>query len=317
LWVTLAQAFAVQTEGLVKRYDELVAVDDLNLEIAQGEIFGLLGPNGSGKTTTISMVSGLIAPTAGSVRVLGFDVKKQAAEVRRLLGIVPQETALYEELSAVQNMEFHADLYGVPKQEKNSRIKQLLELVGLSERQSEPVSHYSGGMKRRLALARALLHEPKFMILDEPTLGVDVQSRGAIWDHIKELPKQGRTVLLATNYLEEASRLCDRIGIIDHGKLVVQGTPGELTHRFGHTVVEMETQAPPSPAVLTSLKGLQGVISVDQKAPTQVMVALEGEGLPPALLDTISRQLTILKLVVREPTLEEAFLRLTGKELRD
>src|SRR6266852_2466285 len=194
---------AIEMIDLCKDFGSFRAVDHLSLTVQQGEIFGLLGPNGSGKTTTINMISGLSVPTTGSVRVMGYDVRHQARQVRRLLGSIPQETALYEELTAWDNMDFHADLFGVPRKEKKERIVRLLD------RKASRVSTFSGGMKRRLAIARALLHDPLLVYLDEPTLGVDVQARRAIWDYCLSLRDQGKTVLITTNYLEEAQTLCE------------------------------------------------------------------------------------------------------------
>src|SRR5436309_5726112 len=222
---------AIEMIDLCKDFASFRAVDHLSLTVQQGEIFGLLGPNGSGKTTTINMLSGLSVPTSGEVRVMGYDVRHQARQVRQLLGSVPQETALYEELTAWTNMDFHADLFGIPRKEKKQRITKLLELVQLFDRKDSRVGTFSGGMKRRLALARALLHDPQLIYLDEPTLGVDVQARRAIWDYILALRDQGKTVLIATNYLEEAQALCERIAIVDHGSLAAVDTP---EHHLGH-----------------------------------------------------------------------------------
>ena len=239
-----ANAPAIEMVHLVKRFGQFTAVDDLSLRVEPGEIFGLLGPNGSGKTTTVNMVSGLSVPTGGHVHVMGYELRTQTRQVRQILGAVHQETALYEELSAWANLDFHADLFGMPGRLKKVRIAEMLDLVQLSDRKSSRVSTFSGGMKRRLALARALLHEPRLIYLDEPTLGVDVQSRRALWDYILDLKKQGRTVFITTNYLEEAEALCDRIAIIDHGRLVTMGTPDELKLKFGGSVVEIETDQP-------------------------------------------------------------------------
>src|SRR5579859_6025780 len=253
---------AVEMINLCKYFGARKAVDHLSLTIRQGEIFGLLGPNGSGKTTTINMISGLSVPSSGEVRVMGYDIRHNARQVRQILGSVPQETALYEELSAWENMDFHADLFGVPRKEKHERITKLLELVQLLDRKDSRVGTFSGGMKRRLALARALLHDPQLIYLDEPTLGVDVQARRAIWDYILSLRDQGKTVLITTNYLEEAQVLCDRLAIIDHGKLIVVDTPENLKRTYGGSVVELETTQPITD--LAALSALAGVNDVKQ-----------------------------------------------------
>src|SRR5690348_12161631 len=235
---------AIEVKDLCKSFGSFRAVDHLSLEVRQGEIFGLLGPNGSGKTTTINMISGLSRPTSGEVRVMGYNVQHNARQVRQILGSVPQETALYEELSAWTNMDFHADLFGIPRREKKARITRLLELVQLLDRKDSRVGTFSGGMKRRLALARALLHDPSLIYLDEPTLGVDVQARRAIWDYCLSLRDQGKTVLITTNYLEEAQVLCERLAIIDHGKLITVDTPDHLKQIYGGTILELETSRP-------------------------------------------------------------------------
>jgi ABC-2 type transport system ATP-binding protein len=224
---------AIEMKELCKTFGKFQAIDHLSLTVNQGEIFGLLGPNGSGKTTTINMMSGLSVPTSGQVKVMGHDVHHAARQVRQILGSVPQETALYEELTAWVNMDFHADLFGIPRKEKKERITKLLELVQLLDRKHSRVNTFSGGMKRRLALGRALLHDPQLIYLDEPTLGVDVQARRAIWDYILSLRDQGKTILITTNYLEEAQALCGRLAIIDHGKLIVVDTPSHLKQIYG------------------------------------------------------------------------------------
>ncbi len=235
---------AIEMINLSKNFKTFKAVANLSLTVQQGEIFGLLGPNGSGKTTTINMISGLSQPSGGEVKVLGYDVHHNPRAVRQILGSVPQETALYEELTAWTNMDFHAEIFDIPRKEKKARITRILELVQLLDRKDSRVSTFSGGMKRRLALGRALLHEPQLIYLDEPTLGVDVQARRAIWDYILALRDQGKTVLITTNYLEEAQALCDRLAIIDHGKLIAVDTPSHLKQSYGGSVIELETAHP-------------------------------------------------------------------------
>jgi len=310
-----ARVPAIEMIDLCKSFGQFQAVDRLSLTVRQGEIFGLLGPNGSGKTTTINMVSGLSVPTAGKVRVMGYDIPRDARRVRQILGTVPQETALYEELSAWTNMDFHADLFGIPRKEKKERIARLLQLVQLLDRKDSRVGTFSGGMKRRLALGRALLHEPRLIYLDEPTLGVDVQSRRAIWDYIISLREQGKTVLITTNYLEEAQILCDRLAIIDHGKLIAVDTPQHLKQMYGGSVVELET-AQPSRAV-DELRTLAGVKEVAQDG-THLTIATEGDNnVVPQIINTLAREGEIRTIAVREPNLDEVFLRLTGTALRD
>jgi ABC-2 type transport system ATP-binding protein len=306
---------AIEMIDLCKTFGTLRAVDHLTLSVQRGEIFGLLGPNGSGKTTTIDMLSGLSIPTSGEVRVMGYNVRRDARAVRRLLGAVPQETALYEELSAWANMDFHAELFGVPRKEKKERITTMLQLVQLLERKDSQVRTFSGGMKRRLALARALLHDPQLIYLDEPTLGVDIQARRAIWDYILSLRDQGKTVLITTNYLEEAQALCERIAIIDHGKLVAVDRPEHLKQTHGGSVVELETERPI--VAVEELRALPGVREVGQDG-THLTIATQGvHNLVPQIINLVSQESELRDIAVREPTLDEIFLRLTGTALRD
>jgi ABC-2 type transport system ATP-binding protein len=315
--VTTNQA-AIEIVRLTKRFRNFTAVDDLSLLVKYGEIFGLLGPNGSGKTTIINIVSGLSKPSSGQVKVLGQDILKDTRIVYAALGVVPQETALYEELSAWTNMSLHADLYGVQGPNRNSRINEMLNLVQLYERRGSRVSTFSGGMKRRLALARALLHDPRLLYLDEPTLGVDVQSRRAIWDYILNLRQRGKTILLTTNYLEEANALCDRIAIIDHGKLVVLDRPMELKRRYGDTVMEIETESTISSQLLEELHNIAGISGVIQNDKI-VKIAMSGNesSATGKLITLVTQESNIRRISQREPNLEEVFLSLTGSSLRD
>jgi daunorubicin resistance ABC transporter ATP-binding subunit len=308
---------AIEIINVVKRFGNFTALDNLNLEVVRGEIFGLLGPNGSGKTTTINIISGLSMPTTGKVRILGYDITKQSRAVRAILGAVPQETALYEELSAWRNMVFHAELYNIPSNQRDQRIKTLLELVQLTDRAKSRVSTFSGGMKRRLALARALLHNPELVYLDEPTLGVDVQSRRAIWDYILDLKKQGKTVLITTNYLEEANELCDRLAILDHGKLIDLNTPANLKRAYGDTIIELETEQLLTPEIVRSLQTIPGVSEVTQTEYTLRIVTTGENSATGQIINIITKQTNLHSINQREPNLDEVFLSLTGKSLRD
>jgi len=306
---------AIELRALCKSFGTLQAVDHLTLAVEQGEIFGLLGPNGSGKTTTINLISGLSTPTSGEVQVMGYDVRRHARRIRQMLGAVPQETALYEELSAWDNLDFHADLFGMARKGKKARIIEMLELVQLQERKRSRVSTFSGGMKRRLALARALLHDPQLLYLDEPTLGVDVQSRRAIWDYILSLRDQGKTVLITTNYLEEAQALCERIAILDHGKLIAVDTPEHLKQTYGGSVVELETVQPST--VVDDIRRLSGVKEVVQEGTHLQITTQAGSAVVPQIINLVTGQGELRQIAVREPTLDEIFLRLTGTALRD
>ena len=306
---------AIEVQDLCKSFGNFRAVDHLTLSVMQGEIFGLLGPNGSGKTTTINMISGLSVPTSGEVRVMGNDVLHNARQVHQILGSVPQETALYEELTAWANMDFHADLFGIPRKQKKERITKLLELVQLLDRKDSRVGTFSGGMKRRLALARALLHDPQLIYLDEPTLGVDVQARRAIWDYILALRDQGKTVLITTNYLEEAQVLCERVAIINHGKLIEVDTPEHLKQTYGGSVIEVET-APPVKDT-TALRALAGVNDVVQEG-THLKITVQGtNNIAAQVITLLSQEGEIKDIAIREPNLDEIFLLLTGTALRD
>jgi ABC-2 type transport system ATP-binding protein len=306
---------AIELLALCKAFGTLQAVDHLTISVKQGEIFGLLGPNGSGKTTTINLISGLAAPTGGEVRVMGYQMPRHARTIRQMLGSVPQETALYEELSAWDNLDFHADLFGMARQGKKARITQMLDLVQLQERTRSRVSTFSGGMKRRLALARALLHDPRLLYLDEPTLGVDVQSRRAIWDYILSLHKEGKTVLITTNYLEEAQALCERIAILDHGKLIAVDTPEHLKQTYAGLVVELETAQPTT--VADDIRRLPGVKEVVQEGTSLRVTTQGGSDSVPQIITLVTGAGELRQIAVREPTLEEIFLRLTGTALRD
>ncbi|HEU5230802.1 MAG TPA: ATP-binding cassette domain-containing protein [Ktedonobacteraceae bacterium] len=306
---------AIALQDLCKQFGKFRAVDHLTLTVEQGQVFGLLGPNGSGKTTTINMISGLSLPTSGEIKIMGFDVRRHTRQIRQRLGVVPQETALYEELTAWANMDFHADLFNVPRKEKKERITRLLNLVQLLDRKDSRVGTFSGGMKRRLALGRALLHEPQLIYLDEPTLGVDVQARRAIWDYILALREQGKTVLITTNYLEEAQALCDRLAIIDHGKLVALETPQRLKQRYGARVVEIETGQPSTAA--ERIRALPGVKDVVQEN-CRLKITTEGvDHLVPQIIQLVSQKEELRDIAVRDPNLDEVFLALTGTSLRD
>src|SRR5256884_844115 len=306
---------AIEMIDLCKDFGSFRAVDHLSLTVQQGEIFGLLGPNGSGKTTTINMISGLSVPTSGEVRVMGNDVRHNARQVHQILGSVPQETALYEELTAWANMDFHADLFGIPRKQKKERITKLLELVQLLDRKDSRVGTFSGGMKRRLALARALLHDPQLIYLDEPTLGVDVQARRAIWDYILALRDQGKTVLITTNYLEEAQVLCERVAIIDHGKLIEVDTPEHLKQTYGGSVIEVETAPPVKDTI--ALRALAGVNDVVQEG-THLKITVQGtNNIAAQVITLLSQEGEIKDIAIREPNLDEIFLLLTGTALRD
>ena len=229
----------IRIANLVKKYGEVSAVDDISLDVDAGEIFAFLGPNGAGKTTTIKMLTTLLRPTSGTIRIDGLDPLTRSTEVRRLFGIVFQDPSLDQELTAYENMELHGVLYGVARAPRHQRIELLLKIFELWERKDDPVKNFSGGMKRRLEIARGFLHTPKILFLDEPTLGLDPQTRNQLWTQVKALNEQeGVTVFLTTHYMEEAERVAQRIAIIDHGKIVAQGTAAELKQETGTDTLE-------------------------------------------------------------------------------
>lgn len=223
---------AITIDNLVKKYGEITAVDRLSLEIRSEESFGLLGPNGAGKTTTINILCGLVKPTSGTVKVAGYNVQKDAQRIHQMIGVCPQDTAITAYLTGRENAELFGKLYGMPKQEIKSRVDELLKKLGLIDDANRRAGNYSGGMKRRLNLIMALVHDPEILFLDEPTVGMDPQSRLAVWDFIGEVKKRGKTILLTTHYMEEAEQMCDRVGIIDHGKLIALGAPKQLNEKF-------------------------------------------------------------------------------------
>lgn len=213
---------------LSKKYQDVTAINDLSLQVEKGELFGLLGPNGAGKTTTVNVLCGLVEPTSGSATICGYDVQKETAKVKELIGVCPQETAIYSYLTGAENVELFGSLYAMDKAVLETRRDMLLKTMGLSEDAKRRAGKYSGGMKRRLSLILALINDPQIAFLDEPTVAMDPQSRHAVWDFLKELKNEEKTIILTTHYMEEAEELCDRVGIIDHGKLIALGTPKEL-----------------------------------------------------------------------------------------
>lgn len=225
--------FAIVMENIVKRFEDVVAVNNVSLKVVRGELFGLLGPNGAGKTTTVNILCGLLKPTSGFVSVGGYDVQRENAEVKRLIGVCPQETAVYPYLTSVENVELFGSLYALDKETLRSRRDMLLERLGLTQDARRKVEKYSGGMKRRLSIVLALIHNPQIIFLDEPTIGMDPQSRRAVWDFMEELKKEGKTIFLTTHYMEEAESLCDRVGIIDYGRLIALDTPKNLISKNG------------------------------------------------------------------------------------
>src|SRR6266508_4183551 len=251
----------LEVRNLVKKYGDFTAVNGISFDIKEGEIFSLLGPNGAGKTTTISMLSTLYTPTSGDATIGGHSITKDPMAVKQIIGVVPQEIALYEDLTARENLIFWGQMYGLSGKPLNSRVDEVLEQIGLTDKAKNRVKTYSGGMKRRVNIGVGLLHKPRLLFMDEPTVGIDPQSRRAILDTVKDLNRQGMTVLYTTHYMEEAQELSDRVGIIDHGELIALGTQKELTQQVGQTetlILHLRDNYDPN-ALASSLNGLIGV----------------------------------------------------------
>jgi ABC-2 type transport system ATP-binding protein len=302
----------IKVENLVKKYGSLTAVDHINFEVAQGEIFGFLGPNGAGKTTTINILCTLARPTSGKATLNGFDVVRQQNQVRHSIGLVFQDSSLDDRLTGMHNLNFHALVYNVPAAVRSKRIEQVLRMVDLWDKRNNFVRTYSGGMKRRLELARGLLHFPKVLFLDEPTLGLDPQTRNHIWEYVIQLQKQeGTTVFLTTHYMDEAEK-ASRIAIIDHGKLVAMDTPSRLKHTVGNDIVSVKTGDNRKAA--EEIKSRYGT-DVRADGDNLNFTVENGEEFLPAFVRDSG--LNITSISVRHPTLEDVFLKLTGREIRE
>jgi ABC-2 type transport system ATP-binding protein len=304
--------------ALRKAYGELVAVDDVSFEIGPGETYGLLGPNGAGKTTAISMIAGILSPDGGRILVNGQRMSPRSARGKRDIGYVPQDVAVYPDLTGRENLLFFASLYGLPRREARTRVEAVLGTVGLLDRARDRAGTYSGGMKRRLNIAIGLLHRPRLLILDEPTVGVDPQSRNAILQSIEDLSSAGMAVLYTTHYMEEAERLCRRVGIVDVGRLIAEGTTRELTALVGgHDRVLLGAVGELS-AAGQAVRGLPGVRQVTVGADSIELLDEDARVALPRILQAVARAgVAVRSVSVEEPNLEAVFLHLTGKSLRD
>lgn len=312
----------VETKNLRKQYappDGPLAVKGISFTIEQGEIFSLLGPNGAGKSTTISMLSCLLNPTGGTAIIDGHDVTKNPRAVKQVIGVVPQEIALYDTISARENLDFWGKMYGLSGSYLKERIGVVLEIVGLSGRADDKIESFSGGMKRRINIAVGLLHNPKVLFMDEPTVGIDPQSRRRILDSVKELNKEGLTVLYTTHYMEEAEELSNRIGIIDHGDLIALGTQEELTASVGeYDTIRLETDAEKPEVLENSLAALPNVHRVFSEGSELVLQVKQANQVLPTVIQHLAQSGShIRQLEVQEPNLEALFLHLTGRALRD
>jgi len=305
-------------EGLTKIFNhELKAVDHINFTVKQGEVFGFLGPNGAGKTTTINMLITILKPTEGKATILGSDIANQSNEVRSSIGLVPQEYTADDDLTGYENILLCADLYGIPRSTSRKRASELLQLVELTEFKDKKVQTYSGGMRRRLELASGLINRPKVLFLDEPTLGLDVQTRAATWNYIKMLKKEyGMTLFMTTHYLEEADSLCDRIAIIDHGKIVVVGTPTELKDSLGGDIITLSIKEDVDISGL--IKKITHVKEVKKENGSYIIKSEVGELTAPLIIEALRKEHHVVtRLSLTKPTLNEVYLQYTGKSMRD
>ena len=308
----------LQVQGLTKRFGDLLAVDGVSFEISPGETYGLLGPNGAGKTTTISIVTGLLRADTGTVSVAGQPMSTSAVAAKRHIGLVPQELAIYPELNARENLTFFARLQGMRGAELTARVDEVLELIGLRDRAKDAAKEFSGGMKRRLNIGIGLLHRPTLLILDEPTVGVDPQSRNAILESVEALSVEGMAVLYTTHYMEEAERLCDRIGIIDAGRLQAEGTREELVRLTGGVDHVRLSGAGDLEGAAEALRTTAGVDRVDLDRRTLQLTCRDAPALVPVIVTTATGAgLTLTDVSISRPDLESVFLHLTGKGLRD
>jgi linearmycin/streptolysin S transport system ATP-binding protein len=310
----------LEVQNLVKQYGDFTAVDGVSFAIEEGEIFSLLGPNGAGKTTTISVLSCLLKPTSGDAIIGGHSVARESLQVREVIGVVPQDIALYNMLSARENLVFWGRMYGMGGAVLKQRVDEVLEQIGLTDKANLKVETYSGGMKRRVNIGVGLLHKPRIIYMDEPTVGIDPQSRRSILETVKDLNKQGMTVLYTTHYMEEAEELSDRVGIIDHGRLIALGTQKELTKIVGeydtlrlHIGEEFDAEK-----LAQALSAIPGVVKCSAADHEVVLVVPEAEeALAPAITHANEAGIRIHSVDIQEPNLETVFLQLTGRALRD
>jgi ABC-2 type transport system ATP-binding protein len=316
----------IEISNVTMRFKNFTALDSISLYIRHGEIFGLLGPNGAGKTTLLNIVCGLSQPTEGDVSIFGMNYQQHQNDIRKLIGFIPQETALYEHLTAAENLMFHARFYGVPASERKERVTRALGLAQLESRKNSKVKEFSGGMKRRLAIVRALLHDPRLLMLDEPSMGVDVQSRVEIWDKIKSMRGE-KTIIITTNYMEEADYLCDRVAVLDQGKMIASGRIDELKETQLGEVIEISFNNPPpdfienAPQIVSYISSNYWFEELAEKGDKWMKINLR----VPDASSKITQVIDLLRkhgvetkeVAIREPSLNDVFIKLTGKRLRE
>lgn len=308
----------ISMHGLTKKFGDLVAVDEVDLDIRKGELFGLLGPNGAGKSTIIKMLTTMLAPSEGVAKVWGHDIARERNAVRSSIGVVFQDPAVDGMLTGRENLDFHGRMYGLGRALRRKRIEEVLDLVDLTDKADVKMEDYSGGMQRRLEIARGLMHHPNVLFLDEPTLGLDAQTRRHIWQYIRNMNRQeGVTIILTTHYMEEADYLCDRVAIIDHGRIVALDAPENLKDMIGADTITLEVQSG-GESLLSSLESIEGVKSAASFNGTIELMVDHAKARIPQIMQEACRTNAVIKSVgMHEPTLEDVFLKFTGKKMRD
>lgn len=308
----------IEIDKLVKKFDDFVAIDNISLSIDEGEIYGLLGPNGAGKSTTISTICGLIRPSSGDIKIMGTSIKKHDVNIKRKIGLVPQKIAIYEDFTAKENISFFGELYGLRGRELKEAVERALEFVGLKEVKNKKSKEYSGGMLRRLNIACAIVHNPKIIIMDEPTVGIDAQSRNHILDSIKKLNEEGTTIIYTSHYMEEVESICTQIAIIDHGKVIVEGTKDELKSIVDDKKTLSLTLNSYEEINIEEIKSIKGVLSVYQDDNLVTINTSKNVNNLDKIINYFTRnEISIGDIGYREVTLETVFLTLTGRSLRE
>ncbi len=307
----------MEVRGLKYKYGDFVAVDNISFNVEESEIFSFLGPNGAGKSTTINILVTLLPLQQGEVKIAGYDLRKHRRKIRESIGIVFQDEVLDRDLTVEETLEFHGWIYSIPKEKRERRVEEMLELAELTDKRNELVKRLSGGMRRRLEIARGLMTRPKILFLDEPTIGLDPQTRLRIWDYIKTVNREGTTIFLTTHYMDEADSLSDRISIMDHGKIIARGTSDELKNSLGQDMVYVNTKD--DKKAMNILREMKGIKSISYTS-RGIELSLEEDGniLLPTIIDKINKEgIEVQKVNMKRPTLDDVFVHYTGRELRD